>query len=379
MDKTAIVDVQEFDIETLKQENTKTKTKRKPRLDRPIQKIAIHEIVEGSPLQTRIETFNPERFAEDRELLESIRSNGVLEPIMVRRISDMGEDSRYRVVFGHRRLAASELAELKEIPSIIASIEDEDDFLTLVENTGGRELTAYERALSLTELSQQKSHVTVRELSMLTGIHFSSIADLLKAYRDSPPALRGLFAEGAGARTVVVLRKVFAKLDEQEHKKFAQHVTGISTRDAEKVQRMVEDGIDPFQAVKALLGEGKKQSRKAKADSEAKGNLDVGNTGQVEALALYTGANTAQVKRIAMKGQELGASLEEITIACAYRGNGGTSNNDLEMAKGVAKTPRLTKLIKRQLDHASRSRKAIETIEDQKLRKYVSTILNGAE
>jgi ParB family chromosome partitioning protein len=384
MDKTNVVDIEELKLVGLERGPKEVKAQRKPRLDRPVQKIRVEDIVEESPLQSRQETFNTDRYQEDKELLESIKTNGVLEPIMVSRISEIGETARYRVVFGHRRVRASRMAGLDEITAIIASLDDRPDILTLAENIGGRELTPYEKAISLVELSKQREYVTVRDLSKMTGINFGSVSDLINAYKGSPPVLRGLFAEGAGARTIVELQKVFEKLDEKEQKEIAKQLQGVSTRKAEKIRRMVEEGLSPFHAVETVMGEGGKPvvDRRKKGKIRDKASMEhllTDDQGQIEALAAYTGANVSQVKRLVAKANKNSASVEEITIACAYRARGGRANNDLELASKVTNLPRMAKLVKRQLDHASRSKKIIETIEDEKLRMFVSTIVYGTE
>ena len=96
-----------------------------PKLDRPILRIELMNINQESPFQTRQEVFDPKNFPEDEELLESVRANGVLEPIMVLDVSPPGNSQDYQIVFGHRRVAAARHAGLGEITAIVT--QDEND------------------------------------------------------------------------------------------------------------------------------------------------------------------------------------------------------------------------------------------------------------
>ena len=64
-----------------------------------------------------------------QELAESIKNNGILTPITVRK----KDDGRYELISGHRRRRACELAELKEIPALIIRCTDEDAVIQMVD------------------------------------------------------------------------------------------------------------------------------------------------------------------------------------------------------------------------------------------------------
>ncbi|NMW74269.1 ParB/RepB/Spo0J family partition protein [Mobiluncus mulieris] len=82
------------------------------------------------PLQSVVPNPNQPRevFDEEalRELAESIKSVGVLQPIVVRPLEDSGGESRYELVMGERRWRASKLAGKRQIPAIIRETADED-------------------------------------------------------------------------------------------------------------------------------------------------------------------------------------------------------------------------------------------------------------
>ncbi len=76
-----------------------------------ILEVPVADLILDSALQTRQDPFDPQRFAEDAELLTSVQQFGVIEPVLVQPLpAGPGEPARYRLVFGHRRVAAARQA-----------------------------------------------------------------------------------------------------------------------------------------------------------------------------------------------------------------------------------------------------------------------------
>src|SRR5258708_664028 len=112
--------------------------------------------VEASTLDIDIDLIepNPEqprtRFAESNleELAQSIRANGVVQPIVVRRFG-----ARYQIVAGERRWRAAQRAELRRIPAVVKEVSDEKLLeLALVENIQRQELNPIEEAKAYRKL-----------------------------------------------------------------------------------------------------------------------------------------------------------------------------------------------------------------------------------
>ena len=81
------------------------------------------------------------------ELVESIRENGVLSPVLVRPIDSGVHADQYEMISGHRRLHAAALAGLTEIPAIIREMDDDDATIYMVDaNIQREELLPSERA-----------------------------------------------------------------------------------------------------------------------------------------------------------------------------------------------------------------------------------------
>jgi len=111
-----------------------------------------------------------------KELSESIREYGVIQPVTVRKM----RDGTYELVAGERRLKACGLAGMLKIPAIIIDMEDEDSaIVALVENIQRQNLSFMEEALAYTMLLQ-KHHITQEELAKKLGKTQSAIANKIR-------------------------------------------------------------------------------------------------------------------------------------------------------------------------------------------------------
>ncbi|MEG3079014.1 ParB/RepB/Spo0J family partition protein [Halomonas sp. 5021] len=110
------------------------------------------------------------------ELADSIRAQGVMQPIVVRPI---GED-RYEIVAGERRWRAAQLAELDVIPAVIRDVSDEVALaLALIENIQRENLNAIEEALALKRLGDE-FEMTQQQMADAVGKSRTQVANLLR-------------------------------------------------------------------------------------------------------------------------------------------------------------------------------------------------------
>ncbi len=123
--------------------------------------------------------YQPRKFISQAsldELSESIKNYGVIQPVTLRKISD---DS-YELVSGERRLRASQLAGLREVPAIIVDIMDEDSaILALLENLQREDLNFLEEAEGYYNLIQDHN-LTQEELAGRLSKSQSTIANKLR-------------------------------------------------------------------------------------------------------------------------------------------------------------------------------------------------------
>jgi ParB family chromosome partitioning protein len=110
------------------------------------------------------------------ELADSIRAQGVMQPIVVRPI---GQD-RYEIVAGERRWRAAQLAELDVIPAVIRDVSDEVALaLALIENIQRENLNAIEEALALKRLGDE-FEMTQQQMADAVGKSRTQVANLLR-------------------------------------------------------------------------------------------------------------------------------------------------------------------------------------------------------
>jgi len=154
-------------------------------------------------VQVAIEDIIPNRFqprlAFDeeglKELSESIRQHGIIQPLVLRRLGD-----KYEIIAGERRYKASTMAGLRTVPAIISNIDDDKSAeIALVENIQRRNLTPIEEAKSYKNLLD-RGYMTQEQLAEKMGVSQSSIANKLRLLNLAPEVQDALLAEKISER-----------------------------------------------------------------------------------------------------------------------------------------------------------------------------------
>ena len=128
--------------------------------------------------------------AELAELSDSIKQNGILQPLLVREKGD-----HYEIVAGERRFQAAKLAKLEEVPVVIRAISDEEVFkLALIENLQRSDLSPIEEAQGYKQLIKQEN-LTQDDLAKVLSKSRSAITNTLRLL-DLPAEVQTLMAEG---------------------------------------------------------------------------------------------------------------------------------------------------------------------------------------
>ncbi|MDP8994308.1 MAG: ParB/RepB/Spo0J family partition protein [Pseudomonadota bacterium] len=169
--------------------------------------------------------FDEEALAE---LAESIRSRGVIQPIVVR-----PRDGRYQIVAGERRWRAAQKARLHEIPAIVRDFDDAETLeVALVENIQRQDLNAIEEAQGYKRLIDDYGH-TQEELGRLVHKSRSHVANLLRLL-DLPASVQEMVA--AGQLSMGHARALVTAPDAEA---LAQDVVkrGLSVRETERLVR----------------------------------------------------------------------------------------------------------------------------------------------
>ena len=207
-----LVDIQNGDMEVERQEQSK---------------IPVDEI-RPNPYQPR-KVFNDEAL---KELSSSIKQHGVFTPILVKK-SIQG----YDLIAGERRLRASKLAGLKDIPAIIVDFDDQEMMeIALLENIQREDLNVIEEAKAYEKLIQRLGY-TQEQLAHRVGKsreHITNLLRLLKLPEDvqeyvvSKQLSMGHVRALLGLKTEANMRKVAKQAIDQ----------GLSVR---KVEQIVKD------------------------------------------------------------------------------------------------------------------------------------------
>jgi ParB family chromosome partitioning protein len=161
------------------------------------------------------------------ELAQSIKAQGVLAPILVRR--DPKDPTSYELVAGERRWRAAQIAQLHEIPAVVKDLSDREALeAALVENLQRRDLNAVEEALGYRRLMQEMDF-TQERVAEAVGKSRPHVANTLRLL-DLPASAQKLLAEGkltaAHARVALAAKDpaLFAEIVARE---------GLSVREAE--------------------------------------------------------------------------------------------------------------------------------------------------
>jgi ParB family chromosome partitioning protein len=150
------------------------------------EKIPIH-FVYANPSQPR-KNFNQELL---NELSESIKEQGIIQPILVRKKSD----DKYEIVAGERRWRAAQLAKIHEVPVIILNIDDKKSLeFAILENIQRSDLNGIEEALGYDNLVRKFAY-SQEVLSKILGKSRSHIANTLRLV-GLPDEIKKMISDG---------------------------------------------------------------------------------------------------------------------------------------------------------------------------------------
>ena len=150
------------------------------------EKIPIH-FVHANPSQPR-KNFNQELL---NELSESIKEQGIIQPILVRKKSE----DKYEIVAGERRWRAAQLAKIHEVPVIILNIDDKKSLeFAILENIQRSDLNGIEEALGYDNLVKKFGY-SQETLSKILGKSRSHIANTLRL-AGLPEEIKKMISDG---------------------------------------------------------------------------------------------------------------------------------------------------------------------------------------
>jgi ParB family transcriptional regulator, chromosome partitioning protein len=168
------------------------------------------------------------------ELAESIKQQGVLQPLLVRELSN----GRYEIIAGERRWRASQIAGLTEVPVILKQVDDETAMaIALVENLQREDLNAMDQARAMYRLTNEFS-LTHQQVADLLCKSRTAVSNYLRLLALSA-AVKKLLEHGdidmGHARALLIL-------DEEQQNQVAQIIIAknLSVRETEKLVERVK-------------------------------------------------------------------------------------------------------------------------------------------
>jgi ParB family chromosome partitioning protein len=199
------------------------------------------DAIEANPEQPR-RVFQNEKLAE---LAQSILANGIIQPLVVRRVGAVGErGDRFQLVAGERRWRAARLAGIKDVPVVVQDIPDEHLLeITLIENIQREDLNPIETAIAFERMGRELN-LSAEQIGERTGKDRTTVLNFQRLLQ-LPTDLQQLVAErrltAGHARCLLSLPTVELQREVAE-KAVAQ---AWSVRQTERVTQKMTEGRQP--------------------------------------------------------------------------------------------------------------------------------------
>lgn len=191
--------------------------------------------IKPNPSQPR-KTFDREKL---QDLADSIKENGVIQPVVVRR-----KNQYFELVAGERRWRASRLAGLKQVPCLIRNFDEKQNMIVaIIENMQREDLDPIEEAAGLREMIH-KFGFTQAEVSKSVGKSRAYIANSMRLLK-LPDEIQNMISEGklsaAHGRTIINVE------NKARQKEIANKIVkdGLSVRATERLAEKIKDDDRP--------------------------------------------------------------------------------------------------------------------------------------
>lgn len=190
--------------------------------------------------QIEVNPFQPRHDFDElalKELADSIRVHGIVQPITVRKIGT----KKYQLIAGERRIRAAKLAGLTEIPSFVRNVDDEEMLeMALIENTHREDLNAIEIAINYKRLIDE-CNLKQEDLAEKVGKDRTTVTNYLRLLKLPPEiqqALKSKAISMAHARSLISIDDPVVQL--QMHKEISGKE--LSVRQTEELARAYSGG-----------------------------------------------------------------------------------------------------------------------------------------
>ena len=182
------------------------------------------------------------------ELAESIKAQGIMQPILVRKLGKGEHAGKYEIIAGERRFRASKLAGLESVPVLVRDVPDEAAAaMALIENIQREDLNPLEEAQGLARLVKEFNY-THEQAAQSVGRSRSAASNLLRLLNLAEPVQTMLMA---GDIDMGHARALLA-LDKADQINAANQITAkkLSVREAESLVKKMAESDDGTAAAK---------------------------------------------------------------------------------------------------------------------------------
>lgn len=218
------------------------------------------------------------------ELAQSIKKQGVLQPLLVRELAD----GRYEIIAGERRWRASQIAGLTEVPVVVKQVDDETAMaMALIENLQREDLNAMDQARAMQRLTNEFS-LTHQQIADLLSKSRTAVSNFLRLM-SLPNSIKKLVEHGdldmGHARALLML-------DEEQQNQVAQIIIAknLSVRETEKLVERVKSDLHVKEPSPPLAPQYNQQIDVLAKHLRAKIKVKAGKTGKGSLVIQYNSA-----------------------------------------------------------------------------------------
>ena len=193
------------------------------------------------------------------ELAESIKSKGLVQPILVRPSkSEVGE---YEIIAGERRWRAAQIAQLHELPAVVKNLDDVEALeMAIIENVQRADLSPIEEAAGYKKLMEQYNH-TQEALAPIVGKSRSHIANIIRLL-NLPASIQDMISQGiiTSGHARAIMNSAFPEelakkiVDENLSVRQAESLVKEKREKPTKTKLKPADTLDLEQRLSELLG-----------------------------------------------------------------------------------------------------------------------------
>ena len=193
------------------------------------------------------------------ELAESIKSKGLVQPILVRPSKNNLDE--FEIIAGERRWRAAQIAQLHELPAIVKNLDDAEALeMAIIENVQRADLSPIEEAAGYKKLMEQYNH-TQEALAPIVGKSRSHIANIIRLL-NLPVSIQDMITEGiiSSGHARAIMNSAFPEqlakkiIDENLSVRQAERLAKNSKNKVTKIKLKPTDTIDLERKISEIIG-----------------------------------------------------------------------------------------------------------------------------